>query len=31
MPALRQEDSEQKDSQCDWNIGNKERVMAGRG
>ena len=31
MPALRQEDSEQKASQCDWNIGNKERVMPGRG
>ena len=29
--ALRQEDSEQKASKCDWNIGNKERVMPGRG
>ena len=29
--ALRQEDSEQKASQCDWNMGNKEWVMPGRG
>ena len=29
--ALREEDSEQKASQCDWNMGNKEWVMPGRG
>ena len=31
VPALRQEDSEQKASQCDWNIGNKVWVMPSRG